>query len=172
VVGTTGFDPGQQQALLELTARVACVQASNMSAAVTVLTEVVEQVARRLGASFDIEIVEAHHRQKKDAPSGTAWMLARAAANGREARAEDWAVHGRQGITGPRRSQEMGVLALRGGDVVGDHTVYFFGQGERLELTHRAQSREAFASGALRAAHWVAGRPAGRYDMRHVLFGG
>lgn len=171
VVGTTGFRPEQQREIEDLARRIPLVQASNMSVGVTLLAEVVTEVARRLGDSFDIEVVEAHHRLKKDAPSGTALSLARAAAAGRDARLEDWGVYGREGQTGERPRDQIGVLALRGGDVIGDHTVFFFGTGERVELTHRAQSREAFASGALRAARWVAGRPPGLYSMHDVLFG-
>ena len=171
VVGTTGFGPEQQREIEEIARSTAIVQAANMSVGVTVLAEITTAVARRLGNAFDIEIVEAHHRMKKDAPSGTALALARAAATGREARLEEWAVYGREGQTGERPREQMGVLALRGGDVVGDHTVFFFGTGERLELTHRAQSREAFASGALRAAAWLGNRPPGLYSMRDVLFG-
>jgi 4-hydroxy-tetrahydrodipicolinate reductase len=136
-----------------------------------VLTEVVEDVARRLGSAFDIELVETHHRKKKDAPSGTALTLAQAAARGRGADLEQWATHGRSGMVGERPDEEIGIMALRGGDVVGDHTVFYYGKGERLELTHRAQSREAFASGAVRAAAWLAGREPGAYSIRDVLFG-
>jgi 4-hydroxy-tetrahydrodipicolinate reductase len=169
VLGTTGFSAAQQQEVAALAARVACMQAPNMSLGVTVLTGIVEETARRLGAAFDIEVSETHHRRKKDAPSGTALALARAAATGRGARLEDWAVFGREGLVGERPSEEIGVLALRGGDVVGDHTVHFFGTGERIEITHRAQSRDAFASGALHAAAWVSGRRPGLYSMRDVL---
>jgi 4-hydroxy-tetrahydrodipicolinate reductase len=171
VVGTTGFRPEQQAEIEAIALRTPVVQAANMSVGVTVLIEVAADVARRLGDSFDIEVVEAHHRLKKDAPSGTALALARAAAGGRQARLEDWGVYGREGQTGERPRNQLGVMALRGGDVVGDHTVFFFGTGERIELTHRAQSREAFASGALRAAAWVRGRPPRLYSMHDVLFG-
>ncbi len=172
VLGTTGFDAGQQDQIVALAERIALLQASNMSVGVTLLTQVVEDVARRLGGAFDIELVETHHRKKKDAPSGTALTLAEAAARGRGADLETWSTHGRSGLVGERPDEEIGIMALRGGDVVGDHTVYFYGIGERLELTHRAQSREAFASGAVRAAAWIAGRPAGAYSIRDVLFGG
>lgn len=171
VLGTTGFTPDQQATIDELAGRIPLLQASNMSVGVTVLTEVVEDVARRLGAAFDIEIVETHHRKKKDAPSGTALTLAQAAARGRGADLEQWATHGRSGMVGERPDEEIGIMALRGGDVVGDHTVFYYGKGERLELTHRAQSREAFASGAVRAAAWLAGREPGAYSIRDVLFG-
>jgi 4-hydroxy-tetrahydrodipicolinate reductase len=169
VLGTTGFGAEQQAEIDRLATRVACMQAPNMSVGITVLLDVVREVARRLGPAYDVELCETHHRRKKDAPSGTALALARAAAEGRGARLEDWAVYGREGIVGERRDAEMGVLALRGGDVVGDHTVFFLGTGERIEITHRAQSREAFAAGALRAAVWLAGREPGRYTMKDVL---
>lgn len=171
VLGTTGFTPDQQAVIDDLAARIPLLQASNMSVGVTVLTEVVEDVARRLGAAFDIELVETHHRRKKDAPSGTALTLAEAAARGRSADLTKWATHGRSGMVGERPDEEIGIMALRGGDVVGDHTVFFYGKGERLELTHRAQSREAFASGAVRAAAWLARREPGAYSIRDVLFG-
>ena len=171
VLGTTGFNEEEQAELNGLSQRIPLLRASNMSLGITVLTEVVEDVARRLGAGFDIELVETHHRKKKDAPSGTALTLGEAAARGRGANLDKWANHGRSGIVGERPDDEIGIMALRGGDVVGDHTVYFYGIGERLELTHRAHSREAFASGAVQAAHWLAGRPAGLYSIRDVLFG-
>ena len=172
VLGTTGFTREQQAEIDARSAQIPILQASNMSVGVTVLTQVVQEVAERLGSSFDIELIETHHRKKKDAPSGTALTLAQAAAAGRNANLDEWATHGRSGIVGERPDEEIGIMALRGGDVVGDHTVYFYGTGERLELTHRAQSREAFASGAVRAAAWIAGRPPGSYSIRDVLFGG
>jgi len=171
VLGTTGFTPAEQGEIATLAKRAPCMRASNMSVGVTVLEAIVEEVARRLGDAFDVEVVELHHRMKKDAPSGTALTLARAAARGRAADLERWGVYGRQGITGERPLAQIGVMSLRGGDVVGDHTVIFAGNGERLELTHRAQSREAFARGALRAARWIAGREPGLYAMRDVTGG-
>ncbi len=172
VVGTTGFSTAQQTQVEALTRRVPCVQASNMSVGVTLLSEIVEQAVRRLGATFDIELSEIHHRHKKDAPSGTALTLARAAARGRGVALDEVGLYGREGLVGERSDTEIGVLALRGGDVVGDHTVYLLGPGERIELTHRAHSRDGFAAGALRAAVWLSGRPAGLYSMRDVLAGG
>jgi 4-hydroxy-tetrahydrodipicolinate reductase len=169
VLGTTGFTAEQQQEVVGLAARVACMQAPNMSLGVTVLLGLVEQAARLLGQGFDIEISETHHRRKKDSPSGTALALARSAAAGRSAKLEDWAVYGREGMVGERPTEQIGIMALRGGDVVGDHTVYFYGTGERVELSHRAQSRESFAAGALRAAAWLGGRAPGLYTMRDVL---
>jgi len=169
VVGTTGFDREQESAIDAIGDRVPLLRAANMSVGVTVLLDVAREVAARLGASFDVEISEIHHRLKKDAPSGTAIALGRAVAAGRGVVLEDHAVHGREGLVGERNAGEIGILALRGGDVIGDHTVHFFGTGERVELTHRAQSREAFAAGALRAAAWLSGRAPGRYSMRDVL---
>lgn len=169
VVGATGFSPEEERSLDALGDRLALLRAGNMSVGITALLDVVDSLARRLGPSFDVEISEIHHRLKKDAPSGTAIMLGRAAAAGRDTTLEAHAVHGREGQVGERPVGEIGVLALRGGDVVGDHTVFFLGTGERVEITHRAQSREAFAAGALRAAAWIAGRPPGRYSMRDVL---
>ncbi|MBY0277629.1 4-hydroxy-tetrahydrodipicolinate reductase [Candidatus Binatia bacterium] len=169
VLGTTGFTAEQQKQVEQLASKVPCMQAPNMSLGVTVLLGLVEQAARLLGQGFDIEISETHHRRKKDSPSGTALALARAAAAGRDANLEQWAVYGREGIVGERPTEQIGIMALRGGDVVGDHTVYFYGTGERVELSHRAQSRESFAAGALRAAAWLGGRPPGLYSMRDVL---
>ena len=125
--------------------------------------------AEILGPSFDLEVVEMHHRLKKDAPSGTAKRLAEILAEARSLNYQKDARHGRQGIVGARTDDEIGVHAIRGGDVVGDHTVIFAGQGERVELTHKASSRETFARGAIRAALWVHGKPAGLYDMQDVL---
>ena len=169
VVGTTGFTLEQQRQLNGLAVRTRTVLAANMSVGVTVLMELVSAAARLLDESFEPEIVEIHHHAKKDAPSGTALMLARAIA---AARAQDFAqsaVLAREGLVGARRPDEIGVVALRAGDAVGDHTVVFGGLGERLELVHRAQSRECLARGALRAALWVADRPPGIYAMRDVL---
>ena len=169
VVGTTGFDREQENAIDALGDRIPLLRAANMSVGVTVLLDVAREVAARLGSSFDVEISEIHHRLKKDSPSGTALALGRAVAAGRGVVLEERAVYGREGLVGERPEGQIGVLALRGGDVIGDHTVHFFGTGERIELTHRAQSREAFAAGALRAATWIAGRAPGRYTMRDVL---
>jgi len=169
VVGTTGFDTAQEAELRALAARTRAVIAANCSVGVTVLTELVARAARLLDASFEPEIVEVHHHAKKDAPSGTALALGRAVA---AARGQDFAqavVLAREGQVGARRPDEIGIVALRAGDVVGDHTVLFGGLGERLELVHRAQSRESLVRGALRAAAWVAGRPPGLYAMRDVL---
>jgi len=169
VVGTTGVGETGRQALAEAARTVPVVFAPNTSVGVTVLLRLVAEAARLLGPSFDLEVVETHHRMKRDAPSGTALRLAEALA---EATGRDLARdarYARQGDVGPRTVSEIGIQTLRGGDVVGDHTVFFLGQGERIEITHRASSRDTFAHGALRAARWVQGRPAGLYDMRDVL---
>jgi 4-hydroxy-tetrahydrodipicolinate reductase len=169
VIGTTGYDAAERAELDRLAPQTRTVVAANMSAGVTVLLTLVEAAARALGPGFDAEIVEMHHRLKVDAPSGTALALARvlAAALGRDL-ARD-ARYGREGVVGARTDNEIGILALRGGDVIGDHTVILAGLGERLELTHRAQSRDCLARGALRAALWLPGQPPGRYSMADVL---
>lgn len=169
VVGTTGFSSAQENELRTIAARTRSVIASNYSVGVTVLRDLVTRAARLLGPGFEAEIVELHHHGKKDAPSGTALTLGRAVAEGRD---QDFAaarVLAREGIVGPRRPDEIGIVALRAGDAIGDHTVLFGGLGERIELVHRAQSRECLVRGALRAARWVATRPIGLYDMRDVL---
>jgi len=145
------------------------VQSGNYSLGVNLLLNLVKTAAKVLGPEYDVEVVEMHHRHKKDAPSGTALMLAKAAAAGRGVDFDAAAVYGRKGIVGERPEGEIAVHALRGGSVVGDHTVMFAGEVERVELTHRAQSREAFAAGALKAAQWAAGRQPGIYTMRDVL---
>ncbi len=169
VIGTTGLT-AEHQAAIDLAAkRIAVMQAANMSLGVTLLASLVEQAARRLDESYDIEVVEMHHRMKVDAPSGTALALGHAAAAGRGKPLEELWVKSRDGITGPRQPGTIGFATLRGGDVVGDHSVIFAAMGERLELTHKASSRELFARGALRAALWLKGKPPGRYSMKDVL---
>lgn len=168
VIGSTGLTSEMEARARSLAQKTRCVIAPNMSLGVNVLLKLAAEVAAML-PDFDAEVVEIHHRTKIDAPSGTAMALGRAVAG---ARGQDFAaaaVHGRQGITGARPAGQIGVLSLRGGDAVGDHTVLFCGQGERLELIHRTQSREALARGALRAAKWLAPQPAGLYTMRDVL---
>ncbi len=165
VSGTTGLTPQALQDLDAAAKKVPVLWEPNMSIGVHVLTQLVAQASRAL-AAFDIEIVETHHNQKADAPSGTALRLAEAAASGRDAHQF---VYGREGRPGARKSQEIGVLAVRGGDVIGDHSVHLFGAGERLELSHRASSRDLFAHGALRSARWLVGQPAGRYGLQHVI---
>ncbi len=166
VSGTTGLDAAAEKALDDAASRVAVLWAPNTSVGVFVLAELAKQAAKLLGPGFDIEIVETHHRAKVDAPSGTAVRLADAIG---EARAGLTRTTGRDGQVGARKADEIGVLAVRGGDVVGDHSVHFFGAGERLELVHRATSRDLFARGAIRAARAIAGKPAGRYTMKDVV---
>ncbi|HEV7734840.1 MAG TPA: 4-hydroxy-tetrahydrodipicolinate reductase [Candidatus Binatia bacterium] len=169
VIGTTGFDAGQDTEMRSHAGRTRSVVAANFSVGVTVLMELVQQAARLLDASFEGEIVELHHHSKKDAPSGTALALGRALAAGRAQDFAKAAVLAREGQVGARRSDEIGIVALRAGDAVGDHTVLFGGLGERIELIHRAQSRECLVRGALRSAAWVADRPPAIYAMRDVL---
>ena len=168
VVGTTGFSPEQQHQLYELGRQTRAFIAANMSVGVALLTKLAELAATILSADFDVEILEMHHRNKVDAPSGTALALARAVAAVRNISSTEFRF-GREGRVGPRPENEIGILALRGGDVVGDHTVVFAGKGERLELVHRASSRETFARGALRAALWLREQPPGCYTMRDML---
>jgi len=167
LVATTGLGAAEQAAIDAAATRVPVLQAANLSLGVNVLLELVESAARRL-RSFEIEIVELHHRHKRDAPSGTALALGRAAEKGR---GPVRPVMGRAGVGEPRAPDELGYAAVRGGEVAGEHTVYLFGDDERLELTHRATSPDIFAHGALTAAAWLAGKPAGRYTMAHVLAG-
>ncbi|MBX6320528.1 MAG: 4-hydroxy-tetrahydrodipicolinate reductase [Rhodospirillaceae bacterium] len=169
VLGTTGFDDEQVAALERHAARIPIVWAPNMSLGVNLLLGLVRQVARALDPAWDIEIVEMHHRMKVDAPSGTALALGRAAAEGRGVAFEAAARRTRDGIVGARPRGEIGFATLRGGDVVGEHTVIFAADGERVELAHKATSREIFARGAVRAALWVHGRPPGLYGMADVL---
>jgi 4-hydroxy-tetrahydrodipicolinate reductase len=171
VVGTTGLDAAARAAVERAANEVPMVLAPNMSLGVAVLTELCERAARALGPGFDLEIVEVHHRKKKDAPSGTALALGEAVARATGEPLATRARYGREGAVGARTDDEIGVLGVRGGDVVGDHTVHFLGLGERLELTHRATSRETFARGAVRAALFLCGRKPGLYSMRDVLAG-
>ncbi len=166
VSGTTNIDDTVKKALDRAAQIVPVMWAPNMSLGVQVLAELVEQAVKRLGVGFDVEITEVHHRKKIDSPSGTAKRLAEAA---RAARTDLREIHGRSGDVGARTNEEMAVYGLRGGDVVGDHTVYLFGMGERLELTHRASNRDVFAHGALAAARFLAGKPAKRYTFADVL---
>jgi 4-hydroxy-tetrahydrodipicolinate reductase len=168
VIGTTGLSDEQLARVEEAAKVVPVVLAPNMSVGVTLIREVVRELSQRLGPDYDVEIVEAHHRNKVDAPSGTALLLARAAAEGRNMDLDEVAVYGREGRA-PRGKGEIGIHALRGGAVVGEHRVIFYGPGEEVEVTHRALSRRTFASGSLRAARFVAGAPAGLYSMRDVL---
>lgn len=168
VVGSTGFSPQAKEEMALAAKKIPLVMAPNMSVGVNLVIELAATLAKRLGEDFDVEIVETHHRMKKDSPSGTAMRLAEelAKALGRES---DDIRTSRVGQIGERPRKEIGVQALRGGDVVGEHTVFFFGDGERVELTHRATSREQFGRGALRAAKWLIGKSPGVYDMTNVL---
>ncbi|MFO0756691.1 MAG: 4-hydroxy-tetrahydrodipicolinate reductase [Byssovorax sp.] len=168
VSGTTRLDTLGEQRLDEAAKVVPVLWAPNTSVGVQVLADLVKLAVEGLGLGFDIEIVETHHKAKIDAPSGTADRLRLAAEEGRQGLR---AVHGREGNVGPRKPEEIGMHAVRGGDVIGDHTVHLFGHGERIELTHRATSRELFARGAIRAARFLAGKPPGRYTMADVLRG-
>lgn len=169
VIGTTGHSEAERAKIRKTAAHVPIVWASNYSTGVNTLFWLTRKAAEILGAGFDLEIVEMHHRLKQDAPSGTAATLAEILAEVRNQQLKDVIRHGREGIVGERTSAEIGMHSLRGGDVVGDHTVVFAGAGERLELTHKASSRETFANGALRAAQWVLKQKAGIYDMQDVL---
>ena len=169
LVGTTGLGEEHDRAIDGAARKVAVLQSANMALGVNLLAHLVRETAARLGADWDVEIVEMHHRHKVDAPSGTALLLGAAAAEGRGIALGDASERGRDGITGPRGPGRIGFAALRGGTVAGDHQVIFAGEGERLELGHRAESRDIFARGAVKAAIWLKGRPAGRYTMADVL---
>ncbi len=169
VIGTTGFSLPERDRIAEVGRRIAVVLAPNFSVAVCVLTHLAREASKRLGAGYDAEILELHHRAKRDAPSGTALRLAEAVAEGRGGATQEALVTARAGETGARPPAAIGVQALRGGDNPGEHTVFFLGEGERLELAHRATTREHFVTGALRAARWVVGRGPGLYAMDDVL---
>lgn len=169
VIGTTGHSPEQEQAIARAAAGARIVKSGNMSLGVNLLAAMVKRVARTLGDDYDIEIVEMHHNKKIDAPSGTALMFGRAAAAGRGIDLDQHSVRGRDGITGPRDKGDIGFASLRGGTVVGDHSVIFAGPAERVELTHRAEDRMIFARGALHAALWARDKKPGLYSMADVL---
>jgi 4-hydroxy-tetrahydrodipicolinate reductase len=169
VLGTTGHTDAEAAAIKAFCEKIAMVWASNFSTGVNTLFWLTRKAAEILGPDFDLEVVEMHHRLKKDAPSGTAKTLATILAEARRLSLEQAARHGRTGIVGERTRGEIGIHAIRGGDVVGDHTVIFANTGERVELTHKASSRDTFANGALRAAQWVATQKPGIYDMQDVL---
>ncbi|MDD2934504.1 MAG: 4-hydroxy-tetrahydrodipicolinate reductase [Methylotenera sp.] len=169
IIGTTGFSAEQKLAIEAASKNIAIVFAPNMSVGVTLLINLVEQAAKVLNDGYDIEVVEMHHRHKVDAPSGTALRLGEAAAHGLGQDLKDCAIYAREGVTGEREAGKIGFATLRGGDVVGDHTVVFAGVGERVELTHKASSRATFALGALRAAKFLADKNVGLFDMRDVL---
>lgn len=169
VIGTTGHSDTEKKRILACQSQIPMVIASNYSTGVNTLFWLTRKAAEILGAGFDLEVIEMHHRMKKDAPSGTAATLAEILAAARNQQLSKVVRHGRKGITGERTVTEIGMHSLRGGDVVGDHTVIFAADGERLELTHKASSRETFANGALRAALWVVKQRPGCYDMQDVL---
>ena len=169
VIGTTGLDAGQREKLAAAGETIPLVLAANMSLGINLLLGLTRRVAAALDEDFDIEIVEIHHHHKKDAPSGTALVLAEAAAEGRGVNLDDVADRGRDGMTGARRRGDIGLAALRGGDIVGDHKVIFAGQGERIEIGHIATSRTIYSNGAVKAALWLKDRPPGFYGMADVL---
>jgi 4-hydroxy-tetrahydrodipicolinate reductase len=169
VIGSTGFTPEQRSKVEEYAGQIPVVLAPNMSVGVNACFKILKEAARILGEGFDVEIVELHHNQKKDSPSGTAVRMGEIVA---EALGRDYnqcAVYHREGMCGARTKEEIGMQTVRGGDIVGEHTVYFIGMGERIEITHRAMSRDMFARGAVRAAGWIAGQQPGLYDMQDIL---
>jgi len=169
VIGTTGFDEAGKARIRDAAKAIPIVFAPNMSVGVNLLMKLAELAASVLQDGYDIEIIEAHHRHKIDAPSGTALGLGQAVARATQRDLAQCAVYGREGVTGERDPRTIGFATVRGGDIVGDHTLLFAGTGERIELTHKASSRATFAQGALRAAKWLQGRAPGLYDMRDVL---
>ncbi len=169
VIGTTGHSAAEKAKITALQTQIPMVMATNFSTGVNTLFWLTRKAAEILGPNFDLEVVEMHHRLKKDAPSGTATTLLEILADVRKLQLEEALRHGRKGIVGERTQSEIGIHAIRGGDVVGDHTVIFANDGERVELTHKASSRETFANGALRAAQWLVRQQPGLYDMQDVL---
>ena len=169
VIGTTGFSHEQKQRIAEAAGTIPICMAANFSVGVNVCLKLLEVAAQSLGEGYDVEIVEAHHRHKVDAPSGTALRMGESVARALGRSLQDCAVYAREGVTGVRDRQTIGFATVRGGDVVGDHTVMFLGDGERVEISHKASSRSNFARGALRAAAWLRGRAPGLYEMRDVL---
>ncbi len=169
VIGTTGLTAPQLEELKGLARQVPCVFSPNMSVGVNLIYKVISEMAKTLGDEYDIEVIEAHHRLKKDAPSGTALKIAEVLARAVNRDLGQVGVYARKGLIGERTKQEIGIQTIRAGDIVGDHTILFGGMGERIEVTHRASSRDTFARGALRAARWVVRQPPGLYDMMDVL---
>jgi 4-hydroxy-tetrahydrodipicolinate reductase len=169
VIGTTGLGDAELKAVEKASEKIPIVLSANMSLGVNVLFGILAQAAKALGPAYDVEIVELHHRLKKDSPSGTALAMAHVLADALGRDLGKVAKYGREGQVGARSKEEIGILAVRGGDIVGEHTAYFCGLGERLEITHRASSRETFARGAVRAAEWLRDRDPGLYDMQDVL---
>ena len=169
VIGTTGFSAPQLEELKSLAGQVPCVLSPNMSVGVNLICKVIGEMAKTLGDEYDVEVIEAHHRLKKDAPSGTALKIAEVLAKAVNRDLDQVGVYARKGLIGERKKGEIGIQTIRAGDIVGDHTILFGGMGERIEVTHRASSRDTFAGGALRAARWVVRQPPGLYDMMDVL---
>lgn len=169
VIGTTGLAPHDEDAILAASRHAVIVKSGNMSLGINLLAALVKKAAEVLGPDYDIEVVEMHHRMKVDAPSGTALMLGKAAAEGRHIALDSHSIRARDGHTGVRRRGDIGFATLRGGDVIGDHTIVFAGPSERIELTHRAGDRQLFARGAVKAALWGKGKPPGLYSMQDVL---
>ncbi len=169
VIGTTGFDDAGKKAVADAARDIGIVFAPNMSVGVNVTLKLLEMAAKALGPDHDIEIIEAHHRHKVDAPSGTALKMGEVIAGALGRNLQDCAVYGREGVTGERKRETIGFATIRGGDIVGDHTALFAGTGERVEITHRSSSRATYAQGALRAAHFLLAKPHGLYDMWDVL---
>jgi 4-hydroxy-tetrahydrodipicolinate reductase len=169
VIGTTGFDAAGKQAIADAAQRIAIVFAPNMGVGVNVMLKLLDQAARALDADYDVEIIETHHKHKVDAPSGTAFKMGEVVAQARGQKLQDVAVYAREGVVGERKAGSIGFASIRGGDVIGDHTVLFAGVGERIEITHKASSRMTYALGSMRAARFLAGRRTGLYDMFDVL---
>jgi 4-hydroxy-tetrahydrodipicolinate reductase len=169
VIGTTGFSDAQKAEIAEAAKSIAIVMAPNMSVGVNVTLKLLEMAAKALSTGYDIEIIEAHHRHKVDAPSGTALKMGEVIADALGRDLKDCAVYAREGVTGERDPSSIGFATIRGGDIVGDHTVLFAGTGERIEVTHKSSSRATYAQGSLRAVRFLAGKPAGLYDMFDVL---
>lgn len=169
VIGTTGFSEHQEQVLAKASKHIAIVYAGNYSTGVNLSLKLLEMAAKAFGEEADVEIIEAHHKHKIDAPSGTAYMMAEAVAQARGQNLKEVAVYGREGQTGERKTGTIGIHAVRGGEIVGDHTVMFIADGEVVEITHRARARMTFAAGAVRAATWVIQQKAGQYNMQDVL---
>jgi len=169
VIGTTGFNEAQEQVLAKASEAIAIVYAGNYSTGVNLSLKLLGMAAKAFGSDADVEIIEAHHKHKIDAPSGTAYMMAEAVADARGQNLKDVAIYGREGQTGERETGTIGIHAVRGGEIVGDHTVMFIADGEVVEITHRARERMTFAAGAVRAATWVTEQAVGQYNMQDVL---
>lgn len=170
IIATTGFNSDELATVKELASQIRCVMAPNMSLGVNVMIQALELIAKALGDDYDIEVIEAHHNHKADSPSGTALRLAETVAAALERDLDEVGVYGRHGIVGARPKKQIGIHAVRGGDIAGDHTVLFATEGEQLSVVHRAHSPEAFAKGAIRAARWVIDAPKGLHDVSEVLF--